>query len=409
MSSSVVVTGLGTIGPAGAGREALAAALCAGSVPLSEVDRSSGYHLPGSARLAGLVPEGTTDPWLPKGMARRMSPCSRMAVAAARMAIEDANLAQDAVAGTGTAVCLGTAFGSTSYTARLLRQLDELGPLGISPLLFTETVASAHSGQIALAFGAQGPNHAISAREASDLLAVGRGAALVASGSVERALVGTVDETSPLLHAVLDRFGALARADEDGRELARVFDAQRAGFVTSEGATVLVLEEEQAARDRGAPLLARVRATVRANDPTATVSDWGHGHEGLAAALARQLERLGLPPSSMDRIISGASGSVRGDRLEALTLRALYRDSGLPQVVAPKSLTGEYGGGFLAAAILVLGGVDLAATPGFEEVDEELGVIPHDGSPLPAAERLIVSSLAAGGAAAWLILEGGLT
>ena len=85
-------------------------------------------------------------------------------------------------------------------------------------------------------------------------------------------------------------------------------------------------------------------------------------------------------------------------------LRALFAEARLPPVVAPKSVTGEYGGGVLATAALLVGGGELGATAGFSEADPELGVVPHQGGRIGGG-RLLASSLAAGGAGAWVVLE----
>lgn len=406
MTRAVVITGAGTVGPAGSGLDALGEALAAGRPTWSAVDRSAGFHFERSSRLAGLLGANPYAPWLSARESRRMSPASSMAVCAALQAIESAGLERAACAGPGTAVSLGTSYGSTNYATRLLQQIVDTGPLSISPLFFMETVANAHAGQVALATGANGPNCTVSQREASGFLAVARGAQMVASGSVERALVGCVDEVSPILHAMLDRFGALARPTQrDDVERARPFDRERAGFTISEGGTVFLLEEEEAARGRGATILARVRAALRANDPSAPATDWGTDHESLGRRLCAGLERQGVDVSSVERVVSGASGGRRGDRMEALTLRAALGDELALPVLAPKAVTGEYGGGFLASTLLALG--ELAwPTPGFEQRDPQLGVTPHDGAELPRARRLLASSLAAGGAAAWLVLDG---
>jgi len=173
---------------------------------------------------------------------------------------------------------------------------------------------------------------------------------------------------------------------------------------------VLHLEEERSAEERGARALARVVAWGSAFDPTAPQTGWGTGHEKLARSLHRSLERAGLDLEDIDRIVSGASGSRHGDRLEALLLRTLWGDRKLPPILAPKATVGEYGGGFLGAAVLGAAGSRFGATPGFEEVDPELGVVPltPDPSPIPSHPPgeglLLVTSLAAGGAASWLVL-----
>ncbi len=409
----MVITGLGTVGAAGCGRGELAAALAAGRPGLTAVDRAAGFHRAGGARLAGLVPAGVTAPWVPPREARRMSPPSKLAVAACRMALEDAGLGRGwtAPAGVVAAVVLATAYGPSSYTEGLLEQILLDSPESASPFLFTESVANAPAAQIAIATGACGAGVTVAQREAGPLLAVARAAAEVANGRAEMALAGTVEEMTPLLHAVLDRFGALATAGAGDGEAARPFDRRRNGFVAAEGAAVVVLETEDAARRRGAPILARLQGWGSAFDPSAPPTGWGSGHAALGAALRRTLERAGLRPGAggLGGIVSGASGSRAGDRLEALTLAAALSASGheLPPILAPKGVTGEYGGGFLAAAVLAMLPAPAALAdrssedPPFEP-DLELGITPRAWGPL--AGTVLISSLAAGGAAAWLLL-----
>jgi len=430
----VVVTGLGTVGAAGCGREALAAALAAGRARAVEVDRSAGFHRPApSSRLAALVPPGAVTSWVPPLEARRMSPPSKLALAACRMALEDAGLGRgwNSPAGFVTAVAVATAYGPSSYTEGLLRQILFDSPESASPFLFTDSVANAPAAQIAIATGARGAGVTVAQREAGPLLAVARAAAEVAEGRADLALAGAVEEMTPLLHAVLDRFGALATAGEDGEEAARPFARRRNRFLAAEGATLLVLEAEEAARRRGARVLARLRGAGSAFDPSAPPTGWGDGHAALGAALRRCLERAGTAPGEIGAVVSGASGSRAGDRLEALTLRAAWcgchskparsdrAEAGmaLPPVLAPKAVTGEYAGGSLAAALLaVSGGWTPCPTGGGFDPDPELGIVPYGSEadrpldpldPLaPTASPVLVSTLAAGGAGAWLVLEG---
>ena len=404
-----VLTGLGAVGSFGCGAVALAEALRASRSCLTEIDRSAGYHEAESARLAALVEASAVGAWVPPALGRRMSPPSKLAVAAARMAVADARLADGETAPGEdplTEVVLATAFGPPSFTERLLRGLFADGPEAASPFLFTECVANAPAAQVAIVCGARGPNVTVTQREAGPLLALGRAAADVAGGTTTRALAGTTDEAPPIVHAVLDRFGALSRPAADGGERARPFDRRRSGFTMGEGAVVVVVEEAEAALRRGARILARVRAWGSAFDPTATSASWGIGHEPLARGLLRMLARAGLEPRDVDVIVSGASGSVAGDRLEAQTLRAAWAGAPLPPVLAPKSVTGEYGGGLLGAAVLAAAGAAFGPTAGFEVLDPEIRLTPHAGGALPARPRVLVTSLAAGGAGAWLVLEG---
>jgi 3-oxoacyl-[acyl-carrier-protein] synthase II len=404
--STIVITGLGTVGAYGSGAEGLGQALASAEPPrLSDLDRSAGYHLAQGARTAFLVDPSGLREWLSPGEARRMSPPSRLAVAAARMAFRGAGWSEGPP-DERTGVAVSTAFGPSSYSEGLLRQILLEGPESASPILFMESVANAPAAQIAIASRARGPSVTICQREAGPLLAVGQAAADVAAGRVPRALAGTVDEMTPLLHSLLDRFGAVTRnGGPQGMEVARPLDRRRAGYLAAEGSTVLLLESAEGARERGVNPLARVAAWGSAFDPTAPSVGWGTGYSGLARALRRSLERAGIPLPRIDRIVTGASGSRGGDRVEALMLREAWGDVPLPPVLAPKSVTGEYGGGFLGAAVLAAAGAPFGPTAGFEEPDPELGIVPHDGSPLAPPSTVLVTSVAAGGAASWLVLE----
>ena len=399
---AAVITGLGVVGPHGIGTASLEAALLAGRPLATEIDRSEGYHDHDSSRLAALVPKLDVTPWLPPAEARRLSVPSRFAVVAARMALADAGIA--AVDGRRVAVVLATAFGALLFTEKLVRQILEEGPESAQPFYFSECVANAAAARVAIALGARGANVTITEREAGPLLAVARGAQEVREGRADLAIAGSAEEMTPLLHALLDRFRSTARAGSSV-EAPRPFDAARNGVLAGEGASVCVIEREDEARARGARLLARVAGSGAAFDSTASVSDWGDGHAPLARALRAMLARAGTDIEEIDRIVSGASGSRRGDRLESATLTAAWGGAPLPPVLTPKAVHGEFSGGMLAAAVLAAQGAPFGRPSAFATRDPALGVAPHDGSPLAAPRRVLVTALAPGGAAAWTLLE----
>ncbi|MEO8276697.1 MAG: beta-ketoacyl synthase N-terminal-like domain-containing protein [Thermoanaerobaculia bacterium] len=402
-SGDVVVTGLGVIGAFGTGRDAFAQGLRAGKPRLSAIDRSAGYHRPGSARLAALAEVSGLAALVPPALFRRMSPPARLAVAAMQLALLDASLGSGVDHET-TGIVTGTAFGPAWVTEQLLSQILGQGPDQASPALFTESVASASAAQMALTIRARGPNQTLTQREASDLLALAEAARWIRDGRAERVLVGVVEESVPVLHALLDRFHALARADRFGPEEARPFDLHRGGMLAAEGAAVAVLESAQSAAARSKRPLCRLVAHGAAFDPSAPAWNWGSGEAQLGHSLRTFLARAKVSPSAIDRIVSGASGARRGDRLEALTLRAAWGDRPLPPIVAPKGATGEYGGGFLAAGLLAAAGESLAPTAGFREADPELGVAPWTGDTLAPPALTLLTALSSGGAAAWALI-----
>ncbi|MCP3961190.1 MAG: hypothetical protein GY719_25365 [bacterium] len=406
--SPVVVTGLGTVHAVGCGRRRMAAALRRSTTCWTEVDRSAGYHRREGSRLAALTAGLDLSPWLSRVAARRMSLPSKLAVAAARMALEDAGLETgEEDDESPTAVVVSNPHGPTALLEGILGQYYGEGPLAVSPALFTESVANAPAAQVAIACHARGPNLTVIQREAGALIALAQGAAEIVLGRAGRALVVVVDELTPLLHSIFDRFGGLALAGDDGREAARPFDRRRDGCMAAEGACSLVLEPEETVRERGARALARLRSSADAFDPRAPRSGWSRSPDLLAPALERYLSRTGLEPGDLDTIVSGASGSFAGDRLEARVLKSVWGERALPPILAPKAVTGEHGGGLLAALVLAAAGEPFGPTPGFSEVDPKLGITPHDGGPLGRPSTLLATSLAAGGAAAWLVVEAG--
>ena len=400
----VLITGLGVVAGPDCGADALASTMRRTVMQTSIVDDRQGYHLPGSPRRAVLSTGVDLSPWVPPAAARRMSPPSRLAVAAAQMALQQAGL-QGNIAGPSTAIVLSSSFGPVTSTEQLVEAARRDGPQAVSPFAFAESVANAAAGQLAIFTKAQGPNLTILQREAGSLTALGRGAELIRSGHADRVLAGTVDELPPLLHAMVGRFEALAHPDVTGAEVARPFDANRNGFVAAEGSAIVLLERADLARDRGLRGLARIRGFGSAFDPTAPRLGWGRGGDMLSRMLLRMMRSSGCGPADVSRIVSGASGAVAGDRLEAQVLRAAWNEAPLPDILVPKAYAGEYGGGFLAGAVLSVAGGSFGRTPGFEREDPELRLRPFGGGTLAPAPLSLFTALGSGGSASWLLAE----
>ena len=390
------MTGWGAVGPHGSRAEALAAAFAEGKPLARAVDRSEGFHREAGSRLAASVGSADLSAWLPPAQARRLGKPSRWAVAASRIALAEAGLRD--LEGRRVAVFLATAFGAVLYTEKLVRQVLDEGPEAAQPFYFSECVANAAAGQVAIALGASGANVTVTQREAGPLIALAQGAHEVVEGRADIAVVGSADEMTPLLHAILDRYGATSRGDD---ESPRPFDRDRDGMLAGEGATMLVIERESDVIRRSGRALARIAAAASGFDPTASMSDWGEGSAGLGRRLRGLIGRAG----KIDAVVSGASGTRRGDRLEALVLHAAFGEEALPPVLVPKAVVGEYAGGVLSASVLALSGAEFGPVAGFRTPDPELKVEPYAGGRPSGPERILASSLAAGGAAAWAVLE----
>ena len=401
----IAVTGIGTVSSAGVGPAALAATLTLGEPAARAIDRSEGFHGEGSARLAALVDPHHIQPLLPALEARRMSAPSQYAVVAARNALAEAGLGVPAEPDPSLAIVAATALGPASYTQKMFDQVLDEGPRAASPALFSECVANAPTARAAIACRAAGVNLTLAQGEAGPLRALARSVALVTSGRARAVLAGAADEMPPLVHAILDRLRALARPGPGKSEKARPFGSGRDGFLAAEGATLLLVEDERVAVERGVTVLARIRAHGTCFDPTAPAGRWGTGTMGIAHAIVDSLARYGLAPDAIDTIVSGASGSVEGDRLEARVLSAAWGGAPLPMVLVPKAVTGEYGGAFLAAAVLLLAGIARPGAMGVAEPDPDLAVGMGRIDGACDIRRMLVTTLAAGGSASWVVLE----
>ncbi len=399
MASRIVISGLGTIGTWGCGRDRLEAKLGDGHLDLSPVDQSAGYHRRQGSHLALFCDESEIKEWVHPRAARRMSAPSRYALAATHMAIQDAGL-PDGI-GASTTVAIGTAFGTALFAERLVRDILEKGPESASPFLFSESVANAPAAQAAIHLKCQGSQIAVTQRESSAYLALIAGAMEIRQGRAERALVGGTDEVNPLIHAVIDRFRALAHDPE----VPRPYHRHRNGTIMAEGASILVMEKEEDAIARGVRDYVRILGWNRSFDRTAPSWGFGQGVDLTMASIRDAVIATGGPLDSVDLIIGSASGSRNGDALEAKAL--LNLEATIPPVVTPKALVGEFGGGSLGAAIVLTQGAAYRQA-GEDDfiVDPELGLHPSFQLQASKPRRTLVGSFAAGGAVVWLALEG---
>lgn len=400
------ISGWGMVAASGCGPAAGDRAFGQAELPLREVSRAGGYHRKEGSRLAALVRPEDYAEILPARIARRMSPPSRYAVVAARLALERAGLATETF--DELSVVISTSFGPSSYTEELLQQIFHDSPAAASPFLFTEAVANAPAAQVALQLKALGPNLTITQREAGPLIALDHAVLDLHNHRARQVLVAAVDEMNPLLHAGLDRFGVLAGSRSLGRsreEVARPFDRRRNGFLAAEGATALLLEPLETILARGSQPIALVAAHAAAFDPSAEVAALGREPQPTGQVLRRQLERQGIQPGGIDAIVTAACGSRQGDAYEAQLLRSLWGDAPLPPLFAPKAYTGNHGGAQLAFACWLLEGGQPAATPFFAVADPRLDLSPYDGRPLKTPKRLLISAPAVGGAVALTVLD----
>ena len=309
----VPITGIGAIAPGA----------------IAEIDRFDTGGL--SAHTAALVRDFKPKDYIAPMKMRRMNALSRLAVAAAKLAIDDCGAAP----GPNTGVALGTAFGPVQTSVDYMKEYVEKGAALAPPQLFAESVANAPGSHIAIEWNLRGFNVTFTQRESSALAAAMYASSQIVKGTVDAALIGGVEEVNEMLFSVLDRLGALD-------------DARQSGMVIGEGSAVLV------AGNAGtrAPY-AWLSGFGVARDTTAPISDWGTGAQSVVTAMRAAIEDAEISADDIDAVYVSKNGSARGDALESRALQLLF-GAKMPELVETKHLFGEYAAGGalqLAAAI----------------------------------------------------------
>lgn len=384
----VAITGIGIVAPGAIGIEPFRAMLDAGTTTVAPIDRFDTEGL--AAHTAALVRDFKARDYIPAMKMRRMNTLSRYAVAATRLAIDDAGAAP----GSASGVAIGTAFGSVQTSIDYMGEYVSKGAALAPPQLFAESVANAPGSHVAIEFDLRGFNITLTQRESSLLAAAMYGSAQIVKATVPSAIIGGVEEVNEMVFSVLDRVGALCHADGELTEHMRPFDRRRNGMAVGEGSAILVAEANPTK-----PAYGWLSGFGIARDTTATISDWGTGHEHVASAMRAAIDDAELQVSDIDAIYASANGTKRGDLLELRAIHHLFGDD-VPPVVASKGYFGEYaaGGGFhLVAALLALRHQELHASYGFDEGDPELRFVPVREPRAASLQHILVNSISAGG------------
>ncbi|KAJ9155013.1 Polyketide synthase-like protein [Pleurostoma richardsiae] len=330
----VVVTGLGAISPLGVGARTSWTRLLTGdcgivSVAHFEPQRQwKGL----TSTVAGIVPSGgegddqwRPSDWLDAAEQRRTSKFAQYAMAAAKMALDDAGWAptrQRDLETTG--VCLGSGIGNLDdmYTTSLAYEKD--GYKKVSPLFVPKLLINLAAGHISMKHGFQGPNHAATTACTTGAHSIGDASRFIAFGDADVMVAGGAESCiHPLTFAGFGRSRSLSTAfNHDPSSSCRPFDKDRNGFVVSEGAAVLVLEELEHAKARGADILAELVGYGCSGDAHHMTAPREDG-SGALLAMKRALKNAGIKPRQVDYINAHGTGTSIGDAAEAFAIRNL--------------------------------------------------------------------------------------
>ena len=378
----VAVTGLGAVTPIGNDAPATWAAALAGR---SGIDFVRSYDPAGQAvRIAAEVKGFDPAAVASHKEARKLDRNVLLALGAAREAVEDARL--DGAHDPGrVGILFGTAIGGFLGIMEQADVLRERGPERVTPTFIPSVLVDAASGQLAISLGFRGPNYAPVSACATGSHAIGEAAELIRRGDADAVLAGGAEACiHPLIFAGFSAMRGLVAEEEHPPRASRPFDATRAGFVIGEGACVLVLEEMDAARARGATIHAEILSYGASNDAH-HMAQPDPDSIGVKEMMRRAIERAEITPEQIGYINAHGTSTPLGDAAETRAIKEVFGDHAYELAVSSTtSVTGHCFGaaGAIEAMMCVLAVRDgvLPPTVNYEHPDPEceLDYVPNE-------------------------------
>jgi 3-oxoacyl-[acyl-carrier-protein] synthase II len=341
---------MGAVTPVGNDVETTWKALVAGESGIDTITAFDPSEFP--VRIAGEVKDlDPADVMSPK-KARQVDRAVIFAVAAAREAMGSAGM--NGFTPERVGVVVGCCVGGINQSLQQWEVLKERGWDRMSPFFLANFLPDSPSGHLAIELGLKGPNCAVVSACASGSHSIAEGAELIRTGQADAILAGgTEGAISPLVLGGFCAMRGLATRNEEPARASRPFDAGRDGFVMSEGAAVLVLEELEQAEKRGATIYAEVLGAGSSNDAHNMIQPDPSG-EGVAAMMSRALESAGIDPERVDYLNAHGTATPQGDIAETKAIKQVFGDHAYDLAVSStKSMIGHLFGAAGAIEALV--------------------------------------------------------
>ena len=393
----VVVTGLGMVSPLACGVEETWSRLIAGQNAAGTITRFDAEHL--ATNYACEIPRGdgsdgtfNPDDWLAPKDQRKIDDFILYAICAAEQAVKDAGWEpEDEESRLRTGVLIGSGIGGIGTIAENALILKERGPRRISPFFIPAALINLCSGQVSIRHGFKGPNHSVVTACSTGAHAIGDAARIIQWGDAEVMVAGGAE--APVTELGIAGFNACKALSterrDDPKSASRPYDKDRDGFVMGEGAGVVVLEEYEHAKARGAKIYAEIVGYGMSGDAyhiTAPAEDGDGGYRSMQAAL----KRAGLEPSALD-YVNAHGTSTMADTIELGAVTRLLGDAaGKVTMSSTKSSIGHLLGaaGAVEAIFCMLAIRDQVAPPTLN-LDNPAVETPIDLAPKEARRREI--------------------
>ena len=389
----VVVTGMGMLTPLGVDLESSWQGLTAGTsgiAPIQSFDTTD-Y----SVRFGGHVPEFDISEYLPPKEARRMDGFMQFGLVAGIQAMRDSGLEVTDENRDRIGVAVGSGIGGIVTIETCHDVVNNRGPAKVSPFFVPSCIINMIAGHLSIMYGLQGPNIAITTACTTGTHNIGFGARLIAAGDADAMVVGGAEKsTSPTTMAGFAAMRALSTRNEEPERASRPWDRDRDGFVLSDASAVLVLEEYEQAKTRGARIYCELAGFGMSADASHITSPSENG-QGAARSMQNALNDAEMPASEISYINAHGTSTVLGDIAETMAIkRVMGSDANKVAVSSTKSMIGHALGvaGSVEAAICVLALRDQVAPPtiNLDNPDEgcDLDYVPHRAKEMPIRASL---------------------
>jgi len=338
--SRVVVTGLGLITALGNDVATSWEALCQGKSGVGEI---TGYDTSRHrVHFGAEIKQFDASPYMDRKEIRRNDPYEQLAIATAKQALAQSGLQITDENADDIGVYVGSGIGGLVTLHDQFQVLHEKGPDRISPFFINMMIIDGAPGIISIMTGAKGPNWAAVSACATSGNTIGEAWETIRRGDASAMIAGGAEKgITPIAMAAFDNMHALSRRNDDPQGASRPFDATRDGFIMGEGAGMLILEDLDFARARGATILAELVGYASTGDAH-HVTEPAPGGAGLVRAMRRALQKAGLQPDEVDYLNAHGTSTQFNDRTETQAIKSCFGDYAYKLAISStKSMTGH--------------------------------------------------------------------
>ncbi|MFY9394485.1 MAG: beta-ketoacyl-ACP synthase II [Halanaerobiales bacterium] len=409
MERRVVITGLGVVTSLGNTVEELWNNIINGKSGISRITKFDVTEYP--SQIASVVKDFSPEEYIPAKEAKRLALFTQYAVFAAHKALEDSGLEINEETAEKIGVLIGSGIGGIEVLEEQIERLITKGPRKISPFFIPMMISNMASGNVSIYTGVKGPNSNAVTACASGTTAIGEAMEMIKRGDADIMIAGGTEASiTPSALAGFGNMKALSTRNDEPEKASRPFDAERDGFVIGEGGGIVILEELESARKRGARIYAELLGYGSSGDAY-HMTQPSPGGEGAARAMEIAIRKAGIAKEDLNYINAHGTSTPLNDKLETNGIKTVFKDHAYKLMVSStKSMTGH----LLGAA----GGVEavicakaikeaiVPATINYENPDPEcdLDYVPNEAREYPELKYVMSNSFGFGGQNACLVM-----